>query len=60
MFFFPAHSLIREIAAEVDPAAADSGTYRFPVRTTPLEAAAFALSRRLAGELASGRAPFQT
>ena len=56
VFFFPADSLVREIAAELDPAAADTGTYRFPVRTAPLDATTFALSRRLAGELSSGRA----
>jgi AraC family transcriptional regulator len=54
VFFFPSERLVREIAAELDPSAADSADFRFPVRSARLEAPAFALSRRLAGELGAG------
>jgi AraC family transcriptional regulator len=55
LFFFPSDSLVREIAAEIDPSASDRESYRFPARSAPLTAPAFALSRRLARELAIGR-----
>jgi AraC family transcriptional regulator len=54
-FFFPSESLVREVTAEVDPSAASSTAYRFPIKSAPLEAPTFALARRLAGALAFGR-----
>jgi AraC family transcriptional regulator len=55
VFFFPSDRLVREIAAEVAPGAADRDTHRFPAHTVPLPAATFALGRRLARALAAGR-----
>ena len=55
VFFFPSDALVREIAAEVDPEAAWSASFRFPVSAAPVDGPVFALGRRLAGELAAGR-----
>jgi AraC family transcriptional regulator len=56
LFFFPSVALVREIAAEVDPSARGSSSFRFPGRSAPLEGRAFALSRRVARELVAERA----
>jgi methylphosphotriester-DNA--protein-cysteine methyltransferase len=54
VFFFPSPSLVREMAAEVDPSATDAETYRFPHTTARLDGRVFARCRRLATDLAAG------
>jgi AraC-like DNA-binding protein len=54
LFFFPAPSLLREIAVESDPSA--GGADRLPAGGGPLDARTFALSRLAARYLRSGPA----
>ena len=55
LFFFPATSLAREVAAEFDPVAAEADAFAFPARSGPLDAQAFRQSRLVARALRSGR-----
>jgi AraC-like DNA-binding protein len=53
LFLIPSGSLIREVAAEIDPAAADGPVVRLPPGA-PLDGRTFAISRLAARHLASG------
>ena len=53
LFMIPAPSLIREIAAELDPWSAEDDVVRFATPYGPLDAGTFALSRMAAGYLRS-------
>jgi AraC family transcriptional regulator len=53
LFLIPAPWLIREIASETDPAAADSAVVRFKKHSGALDARTFALSRMAARHLRS-------
>jgi AraC family transcriptional regulator len=55
LFFFPSADLAREVAAEFDPSAGDGSFVGSAVRTGPLDAATFALSRLVAWSLRSSR-----
>jgi AraC-like DNA-binding protein len=56
LFLIPSGSLIREVAAEFDPAAADDPVVRLPPGA-PLDGRTFAISRLAARHLASGPGP---
>lgn len=53
LFLIPASSLIRQLASEIDPAAAESAVVRFKNRSGPLDAHTFGLSRMAARFLKS-------
>jgi AraC-like DNA-binding protein len=53
LFLVPAPALIREVASEVDPAAAESAAVRFKNSNGPLDARTFGLSRMSARYLKS-------
>lgn len=53
LFLVPQPSLVREVAAEVDPAAAEGAVVRFKARYGPLDARTFGLSRMAARYLKS-------
>jgi AraC-like DNA-binding protein len=55
LFFFPGTSLLREVVAEIDGAAAESTVNRLPA-SGPLDGRTFGLSRLVAGCLRSGLA----
>jgi AraC family transcriptional regulator len=56
LFLIPVSSLARQVASEVDPAAADSAVVRFKNSSGPLDASTFRLSRMAARYLKSPQA----
>jgi AraC-like DNA-binding protein len=56
LFLVPSASLVREIAQDLDPSAAEDGVVRFKARCAPLDARTFGLSRMAARFLRSSGA----